>query len=108
MVASGIEHGLLDLAQDLVLVQTKWRITIFLKTAVFWDVTPCDSCKHRRFEGTSVLTRSTRLNITEDDILHIHRREKLKSNNFLALQVFELRALGRPGQSQSLYRLRGL
>jgi hypothetical protein len=28
---------------------------------------------------TSVLTRATRYNITEDDILHIHRRENLKS-----------------------------
>jgi hypothetical protein len=25
----------------------------FLKNAVFWDVTPCDSCKNRRFEGTN-------------------------------------------------------
>jgi hypothetical protein len=23
-----------------------------MKNAVFWDVTPCDSCKNRRFEGT--------------------------------------------------------
>jgi hypothetical protein len=28
---------------------------------------------------TSVLTRATRRNITEDDILHSHRRENLKS-----------------------------
>jgi hypothetical protein len=34
---------------------------------------------------TSVLTRATRLNISEDTILHSHRRENLKSytgNNF--------------------------
>jgi hypothetical protein len=24
-----------------------------LKNGVFWDVTPCGSCKNRRFEGTS-------------------------------------------------------
>jgi hypothetical protein len=32
-----------------------------LKNAVFWDVTPCGSCKNRRFGGTSVLTRGIRL-----------------------------------------------
>jgi hypothetical protein len=25
---------------------------IIMKNAVFWDVTPCGSCKNRRFEGT--------------------------------------------------------
>jgi hypothetical protein len=29
--------------------------------------------------GTSVLTRATRRNITEDEIFHSHRREDLKS-----------------------------
>jgi hypothetical protein len=33
---------------------------------VFWDVTPCGSCKNR--------------NIPEDNILHSHRRENLKSS----------------------------
>jgi hypothetical protein len=31
-----------------------WRLGIiynFLKNAVFWDVTPCGSCKNRRFGG---------------------------------------------------------
>jgi hypothetical protein len=32
--------------------------------------------------GTSVLTRATRRNITEDTILHSHRRENLKSYTF--------------------------
>jgi hypothetical protein len=30
---------------------------------------------------TSVLTRATRRNMPEDDILHSHRRENLKSDN---------------------------
>jgi hypothetical protein len=25
---------------------------VTMKNAVFWDVTPCDSCKNRRFGGT--------------------------------------------------------
>jgi hypothetical protein len=32
---------------------------------------------------TSVLTRATRRNIPEDDILHSHRRENLKSGQKL-------------------------
>jgi hypothetical protein len=31
-----------------------------MKNAVFWDVTPCGSCKNRRSSETSVLTRATR------------------------------------------------
>jgi hypothetical protein len=98
-----------------------------LKNGVFWVVTPCGSCKNRRFGGTwrllhqgnknhqvvflrsvrrllvaacvvpssrifvtlmkeapgssetSVLTRATRRNNTEDTSLHSHRRENLKS-----------------------------
>jgi hypothetical protein len=26
--------------------------TVTMKNGVFWDVTPCDSCKNRRFGGT--------------------------------------------------------
>jgi hypothetical protein len=42
-----------------------------MKNSVFWDVTPCGSCK--------VLTRATLHNIPEDAILHSHFRETLKS-----------------------------
>jgi hypothetical protein len=50
-----------------------------MKNAVFWDVTPCSFCKNRLFEGMSVLTRATQLNISEDYFLPSHLRENVKS-----------------------------
>jgi hypothetical protein len=87
---------------------------IFLKNAVYWNVTPCGSCKSRSVlrllvtanvvptsltlvtlmieaiysSETSVLTRSAWRNITEDGILHSHRRENLKS--YIALTGWAL------------------
>jgi hypothetical protein len=51
-----------------------------MKNGVFWDVTPCGSCKNRRFGGTYealsssetlVLTRATQRNILDDTILDL-------------------------------------
>jgi hypothetical protein len=42
---------------------------VTMKIAVFWDVTPCGSCRNRRCGGTSILTRATRRNIPEDSII---------------------------------------
>jgi hypothetical protein len=37
-------------------IKIRVRFEVFtavtMKTGVFWDVTPCDSCKNRRFGGT--------------------------------------------------------
>jgi hypothetical protein len=40
-----------------------------MKNAVFCDDTPRGSCENRRFVGTSVLTKATGRNISEDGIL---------------------------------------
>jgi hypothetical protein len=80
----------LSVASYLMRLDTKcsdWLIRR-LKNAVFWDVTPCSSCKTRRSSETSVLTSAKLRNITEDGILHSHRRENLKS--YIALTGWAL------------------
>jgi hypothetical protein len=80
-------------------------MAVTAKNAVFWDVTPCGSCKNRAFLRSvrrlivianvtsspilatlmmeallttepSVLTRATRRTVPEDDILHSHDSPK--------------------------------
>jgi hypothetical protein len=43
---------------------------VTMKNAVFWDVTPCDSCKNRRFEELSAVTRIGELATTFTDSCH--------------------------------------
>jgi hypothetical protein len=89
-----------------------------VKNAVFWDITPCGSCKYRLFprsvfrllvtatvvpsspilitlmkeelssSETSALTSATQRNIPEDTILHSPLRENLKS--YIALTGWTL------------------
>jgi hypothetical protein len=50
-----------------------------MKNGVFWDVTPCVMMEALSSFETSLLTRGTRRNIPEEGIIHIFRRENLKS-----------------------------
>jgi hypothetical protein len=82
-----------ELSASIIRVTTTGELEtmLTLKNGVFWDVTPCGSCKNRRFvtlikealgaSVTSVLPRATRRKIPEDTILHSQRRENLKSYN---------------------------
>jgi hypothetical protein len=70
-------------------------MVVTMKNAVFWNDTPCGLVASYCFvpsspilatmigaissRETSVLTRATRRNISEDDICLSHRREDLKS-----------------------------
>jgi hypothetical protein len=61
-----------------------------MKNAVFWDFTPCDSCKNRRFGGTHRLHHQNHKNRQARNMLAVtinrstlrsnsHRRENVKS-----------------------------
>jgi hypothetical protein len=43
-----------------------------------------------RSSATSVLTRAIRRHIPEDDILHSHHRENLKSYTFYFMEIFDM------------------
>jgi hypothetical protein len=58
---------------QLVLFHVRFEVfkAVTMKNGVFWDVTPCGSCKNRRSSETSVPTRTTRRSIPEDIIIHV-------------------------------------
>jgi hypothetical protein len=72
-----------------------------MKNAVLWDVTPCGSCKNRRFGGALVLSRATRHNISEDGILqrsqkfHMERFNLKKLNGVVSMRIskFQVRRI---------------
>jgi hypothetical protein len=58
--ARNLCHGAIDLGlkrkKMAIITQILVRFEVFtavtMKNGVFWHVTPCGSCKHRRFAGT--------------------------------------------------------
>jgi hypothetical protein len=83
-------------------------ISLGMKSIIFWDMSPCSPLSfHRRLGGTYRLhlqsqrnrfsktrkQRTTRRHIPEDDTLHYHRCENLKS--YISLRNFTQRATSR-------------
>jgi hypothetical protein len=64
-----------------------------MKSIIFWDMTPCSplSCIRSSSETSGATLRTTRRRIPEDDTLHNHRCENLKS--YTAGSSFGLRTL---------------
>jgi hypothetical protein len=56
----------------LICVRFEIFIAVTMKNAVFWDIMPCGSCRNGRSSETSVLTRTTQHNISENGILHFN------------------------------------
>jgi hypothetical protein len=59
------------------------QVMLMLRRISSWDMTPCSPLSFtRHFRGTSGATQwNTRRHIPEDDTLHNHRCENLKSYN---------------------------
>jgi hypothetical protein len=49
---NGDSGGLLWILMERLGVRFEVFTAVTMKNGVFWDVTPCVSCKNRRFEGT--------------------------------------------------------
>jgi hypothetical protein len=51
-VRQGLRASLNSVEKRKVLVRFEVFTTMTMKNGVFWEVTPCGSCKNRRFRGT--------------------------------------------------------
>jgi hypothetical protein len=64
------------------------RNNLFMKNGVFWDVTPCGSCKNRRFRGTSPRSSGCQefvYNVSSSPILVTLIMESLRTSETLGL-----------------------
>jgi hypothetical protein len=64
-----------------------------MKNGVFWDVTPCDSCKNRRFGGLSAsFIRMTRIGELRTTLAVTSNRRPLRRNRRLLVTVSVVRS----------------
>jgi hypothetical protein len=60
-----------------------------VKNAVFWDVTPCGSCKNRRFGGTCAsVIRVTIIGVLGTKLALTSNRRALRRNNESVFLLF--------------------
>jgi hypothetical protein len=73
-----------------------------MKHVVFWDVTPCEYCRNRRFRGTKCLHLATQFLVNSNVvlsslILSILKMETIPSSETSALTRATLRKISEDG-----------